>query len=238
MNDIATILDNPIWSALMSENSAFGSGTDCGRLFDSDIAPFAGLISDTSGNFRELFDLADQERVVVLFSPKPDLDPFPFETVVKVPGYQMVFEPELPDGILESDLVPLGEKDIPAMLALTQLTQPGPFAERTIVFGGYRGIFDGDLLVAMGGQRLQTKYSTEISAICTHPEYNGRGYGRRIVYELVRDITKAGKIAYLHVRADNNRAIELYRRMGFAIRSDMNFYVLKKPTGTNVRNGL
>lgn len=228
MNDEPTILANPIWHALAADNADLGSGTDQVRLFDSDVAPFAGLKADTPENFRTLSDLVEEERVVVLFSPVPDLDPLPFETIVKMPGYQMVFEGELPVSGFENDLRLLTEKDIPAMLELTGLAQPGPFAQRTIVFGGYHGIFDEGRLVAMGGQRLQANGYTEISAICTHPDYSGRGYGQRIMYAVIQDIISASNIAYLHVRADNTRAVELYRRLGFVIRSDMNFYVLKK----------
>lgn len=236
MNDLITfapmndeqILTNPIWSALTSDNASLGTGTDQVRLFDSDVAPFAGLASDTSENFQALFDLVENGRTIVLFSPKQEMDSLPFEAVVKVPGYQMVFEAELPNADPESSLVPLTEKNIPKMLALTQLAQPGPFAERTIAFGGYLGIFDGGQLVSMGGQRLKSPGFVEISAVCSHPDHSGKGYARKIVNAVVRDIISSGNRAYLHVRSDNTRAVELYRRMGFAIRRDMNFYVLKK----------
>lgn len=228
MNETKAILDNPIWSALLSDNYAFGSGTDEVKLFDPEIAPFAGLNADTPENFRTLFNLTEASRTVVLFSPKPDLLTFPFEAVDKVPGYQMVFEAEPPVDGLEDDLDHLSENDVPAMLALTQLAKPGPFASRTVSFGGYRGIFDDGQLVAMGGQRLKAKGYTEISAICTHPDYSGKGYGRSIMHAVIRDIISAGNTAYLHVRADNNRAIALYQRLGFVIRSEMNFYVLNK----------
>ena len=235
MSNEQTILNNPIWSALVSDNANLGSGTDAVRVFDGEIAPFAGLKTDTLENFQTLFDLVEEERVVVHFSPKLDLDTSTFESIDPIPGYQMLFEGELSEADLDDDCLTLKEKDVPAMLELTSLAQPGPFLKRTIAFGGYRGIFNEGNLVAMGGQRLKSNGYTEISAICSHPDHNGKGYGRRIMYAVIRDIMAVGNVPYLHVRADNTRAVALYKRLGFVICRDMNFYVLKKTGVVNLK---
>jgi len=229
MND-EQILTNPIWSALVSDNAALGTGNDQVMIFDADVAPFAGLASDTPENFQTLYELVEEGRTVVLFSPKQELDTSPFEHVLKVSGYQMVFEAELPDLDPESNVIRLDENNIPGMLALTQVAQPGPFTERTIAFGGYFGIFQEGVLVAMAGQRLKSPGFVEISAVCSHPDHSGKGYARKVVNAVLRDIVDSGDTAYLHVRSDNTRAVELYKSMGFAIRRDMNFYVLSKKT--------
>lgn len=228
MNDESNILSNPIWSSLISENAFLGKGTDVVKLFDPEVAPFAGLEADTHENFSALFDLVADERVVVLFSPKPDLDTSPFEPVVTVAGYQMVFQGQLPEADLKRNLVQLSSDDVPAMLELTGLAQPGPFLERTIDFGGYHGIFEQGRLVAMGGQRLRANGYTEISAVCSHPDHNGKGFGRQVMNAVIRDILESGNTAYLHVRADNLRAVALYKHLGFVISREMNFYVIKK----------
>lgn len=222
------ILDNPIWFALNSVNAHLGSGNDNVKLFDAAVAPFAGLSVYAPGNFKQLFDLVSPDQVVVLFYPEADLDPAPFNVVVKVPGYQMVFEGKEPEAISGEELVRLTEKDLEEMLALTKLAQPGPFAGRTIDFGGYLGIFQDQKLVAMGGQRLQTQGFTEISAICTHPDSAGKGFAGKVLNELVRNIIASGNVPYLHVRADNARAIKLYQYLGFVIRTEMYFHVIKK----------
>ena len=49
----------------------------------------------------------------------------------------------------------LTEADVPEMLALTKLTEPGPFLPRTIELGSYFGIHDAGSLVAMAGERLR-----------------------------------------------------------------------------------
>jgi predicted GNAT family acetyltransferase len=221
-------LDNPIWSALTSDCQHLGAGTDKSKHFFYDVAPFAAVEEDTFGNFQALYELSTEGQVVVLFSPKEQLNSAPWTIINKMPGIQLVFEGEVATSMLTDKIVMLTEKDVPEMSALTRLTQLGPFLQRTILFGGYYGIFDGDKLVAMGGKRLQGDTSTEIGSVCTHPDYAGRGYARNLVTRIITNIMEAGRVPYLHVRSDNTRAVALYARMGFVQRSVMNFYVLKK----------
>src|SRR2546425_11419875 len=53
------------------------------------------------------------------------------------------------------------------MLALFELTKPGPFLKRTPELGSYLGIREAGQLVAMAGERLKPYGYTEIS--CLHP---------------------------------------------------------------------
>jgi predicted GNAT family acetyltransferase len=128
----------------------------------------------------------------------------------------------------QTELVTLTDEHIPQMLALTALTNPGPFAERTIDFGHYQGIFDGDKLVAMAGQRLHPGNYAEISAVCTHPDYLGRGYARQLLLQQVQRIKANDETPFLHVRDDNERAINVYKSLGFETRTAIYFYVLTK----------
>jgi predicted GNAT family acetyltransferase len=114
------------------------------------------------------------------------------------------------------------------MLALTKLTNPGPFVEKTIDFGHYRGVFEGDQLVAMAGQRLHIFDYAEISAVCTHPDHLGRGYARQLLLHHIHRIRAASKIPFLHVRYDNYRAIKVYESLGFSKRTELFFYILQK----------
>ena len=114
------------------------------------------------------------------------------------------------------------------MIALTQLTEPGPFLQRTIEFGNYKGIFSSEELVAMAGQRMHPYNYVEISAVCTHPGYTGNGYARSLMNDQIRKIVEEGNIPFLHARDDNKHAIELYKRIGFTVRAEMNIHVLQK----------
>jgi predicted GNAT family acetyltransferase len=126
------------------------------------------------------------------------------------------------------EIVDLTNEHIPAMLSLTKLTNPGPFLERTIEFGHYRGIFDGEELVAMAGQRIHAFNYAEISAVCTHPDYLGKGYARQLLLNQAQRMQAEGNIPYLHVLTTNERAIKVYEGIGFTIRKEMYFYVLQK----------
>ncbi len=224
------MLDNPIWWALNADSKLLGDGTDEAKYFQLDVSPFAAVREDTPSHYNQLFGLLPDERVFVMFSPKADLDPAPFTTLNKIDGLQLVYEGAVPWIAEEPEIKRLNEQHVPQMLALTKLVPPGPFEQRTISFGGYCGIFQDKQLVAMAGERLRSGQYTEISAVCTHPDFAGRGFAKRLMIQKIQDIIAAGQQPYLHVRADNLGAIALYKRLGFVPRSEMNFYVLQKVT--------
>jgi predicted GNAT family acetyltransferase len=62
----------------------------------------------------------------------------------------------------------------------------------------------------MIGQRLHIQNFTEVSAVCTHPDFLGKGYAAALVQHQMNLILKDGQIPFLHVRADNERAIAVY----------------------------
>ena len=101
------------------------------------------------------------------------------------------------------------------MLALTELTKPGPFGKRTPELGTYLGIRDSGRLVAMAGERLRVPGFTEISAVCTHPEYQGHGFARMLISSVIRRTTARGDTPFLHVAQVNTRAIQVYEQLGF-----------------------
>jgi predicted GNAT family acetyltransferase len=113
------------------------------------------------------------------------------------------------------------------MLNLVELTKPGPFAKRTPELGSYLGIREAAKLVAMAGERLKPFGYTEISAVCTHPDYQGRGYASSLVSILIRRITKRNETPFLHVRTENVNAIRVYEKLGFKIRRLINIVVVK-----------
>jgi ribosomal protein S18 acetylase RimI-like enzyme len=115
------------------------------------------------------------------------------------------------------DARPLRAEHVAQMCALAELTRPGPFDVRTIEFGEYFGVFEGERLVAMAGERMQDGRLREVSGICTHPSQQGRGWARRLTELVVRRELDRGETPFLHVVSTNTRAITLYERIGFRI---------------------
>jgi len=222
------ILDNPAWNALISGNENLHHGNDRIRYFDRDVSPFVGLKENTKENLRELYDMTPEGRVFLFVVPNEMEIHGPWKVLNCIKGNQMIYEGGNTTGEPTGELIPLTQEHVPQMLSLTKLTNPGPFAERTINFGHYHGIFENGELAAMAGQRLHAFNYAEISAVCTHPDHTGKGYARQLLIHQINRIQAAGEISYLHVRSDNDRAIKVYESLGFVTRCNVWFSVIQK----------
>ncbi|WP_324679283.1 GNAT family N-acetyltransferase [Hymenobacter sp. GOD-10R] len=221
------ILDNPIWNALTTGNKHLAVGNEQARYLPKDIGAFAGLSDYSENAFARLHEISPFGAPAVLFTADTAI-PAGWKLLMQKELLQMVYEqPTTPD-LGPTEVKALHDQDIPAMIALTALTNPGPFLARTIAFGGYHGIFQDGQLVAMAGQRLQPTPYTEISAVCTHPDYLGKGYAGQLLRHQIGIIRAAGNTPFLHVFADNTNACGLYEKLGFQTRKQLQVYVLEK----------
>jgi predicted GNAT family acetyltransferase len=220
------VLDNPGYNALITGNNNLAQGIGDILFFDREVSPFVGLKENSAENLRALHTAVHHTSPVCLITPVLTDLPAQWKVLHLISGVQMLYKGETAKD--QPELTTLTEAHVPQMLALTKLTNPGPFATRTISFGHYRGIFDGNNLVAMAGQRLHVGNYAEISAVCTHPDYLGRGYARQLLINQVQRIQAAGETPFLHVRHDNYRAIQVYESLGFETRSEMHFYIMAK----------
>jgi predicted GNAT family acetyltransferase len=121
----------------------------------------------------------------------------------------------------------LGLADVPAMAELVQVTDPGPFGPRTIEFGTFYGIRDQGRLVAMAGERIHPGRYAEVSAVCTHPEYRGRGYAAALVAAVTRGMIARGDLAMLHVRTDNP-AVRVYEQVGYTTERYLELLIVRR----------
>jgi predicted GNAT family acetyltransferase len=112
------------------------------------------------------------------------------------------------------------------MVALAELTEPGPFRLRTMELGNFYGVFHEDMLVAMSGKRLHLPGLVEVSGVCTHPDARGRGYAAHLMSIVIDEIERQGKLPFLHAFADNP-AVRLYERLGFQLRQNFDLAVIK-----------
>ena len=222
------ILDNPIWNAAITGSNRIVSGNDQARFFNRNMAIFSAMPEYDAAHFAELAKLTPPDTLIGLFTAEPIAIPYDWVIALARPMLQMVYEGAIPAAEDISDLVPLSEEHIPAMTALTSLTRPGPWLPRTIDFGNYEGIFEGQELVAMCGQRLQPDPYSEISAVCVHPSQLGKGYAKKLIRNQLRQIIGSGRQPMLHLFSDNHSACKLYENIGFTINRDMMVYMIKR----------
>lgn len=230
LDSMEQILDNPTYHAMMSGNAGLSLGSSTVRYFPSAVSPFAGMVDFTPGRFAELAAVLPAERgTVAVVSPDEIVIPEGWKVNYHGMGLQMMGEDASHGPSQEGwEFVPLRTEHVPSMVELAKLTNPGPFGERTIEFGGFVGVFDGDRLMGMSGHRLHPSPYIEISGVCTHPDYAGRGLGSALTYYQVERIREVGEVPILHVWAHNVRAIRVYESLGFVTRRELHFNVIAR----------
>ncbi len=223
---LAAALDNPFWASLQTRHAAFALRSGDAACYPGDVAPFLGIARpdvDVEDGLHALVG-ADDERLLLGIAPKLSRD-----WTIKTfrPLAQMVRERPLPivDG---PPVIALDEARRQDVLDLVALVYPHYFRARTMALGRYFGIYQDGRLVAMAGERLGTETAREISAVCTHPDFLGRGYARRLMAMLANDQLERGWLPFLHVTQDNTRALEVYRRTGWRVRAEIGFWSLRR----------
>jgi len=218
--ELLEVLDNPVWWALSERHRALAQSTDLASRYPANVSPFVAMRTLTPEAFSELLRLVPAGDTVALLSTAPIDVPEPWQTLRSRTIEQMVCSELLDTTTIQTPRT-LGDSDVPEMLALTAATEPGPFLPETIRMGHYVGIRSAEgRLAAMAGERLSLDRFTEISAVCTDPDFRGHGYGLALVRYLTDRILRQGRVAFLHVK-NENRAKALYERIGFQVRRAM-----------------
>jgi ribosomal protein S18 acetylase RimI-like enzyme len=212
-------LDRPIWAALATRQAHFDTKGTIARRFPPDVSPFVAVGEDSAGAVAAAVELIPEGDDVSFLERAPPQAPAGV-TATSAKGLQMVAKGFAAGG-RDFEIKTLTSDDADEMLALATLTRPGPFRARTHTLGRFIGIRDGGRLVAMAGERLKLDGFVEISAVCTHPDYRGRGYGAALMKIVGQRILSEGDTPFLHTYADNAVAIALYKRLGFEVRSEV-----------------
>ena len=220
-------LDNPFWSALHSLHRGIGRTAGEAARYPAEFAPFlgvAGVDADPAG----LPDLVEPDEAVYLLGVAPRRLPRHWTLEAFAPLAQLACDApiDLPDG---PPMRWLDDRHRGDVLALTALVYPHYFRARTMELGRYFGILRDGRLAAMIGERLGCDDARELSAICTHPDFLGLGYARRLTAMLANDTLAQGRLPFLHVAHGNGRAKALYERLGFRHRRDIGFWRLHRP---------
>jgi predicted GNAT family acetyltransferase len=222
-------LDNPIWHSLTSRHTRFAEGCGLARRFETGIGPLAGMKDQSPEAYVALGELLLPSEFAVLFlDSMPEL-PAGWRMHLHLPLSQMVCEGRLttPEGSFS--LASLGTANAQEMLELATLTEPGPFRQRTWELGGFLGIREAGRLAAMAGRRLALPGFVEVSAVCTHPDFRGRGYAAALVAAVADGIYEQGETPILHVLPTNSGAIRVYESSGFTQRRTLDLAVVFPP---------
>lgn len=224
------VLDGPARAALLGPHARFAESVGGVLRYHPDVSVFVAMPEDPDEqDWNDAAKLVGPGGVV----PTAGDDPAPppgWEPVLRLDGVQMV-----DDGVAaepDPEAVRLGPADVPEMLALVEHAQPGPFLTRTIELGTYLGIRHEGRLVAMAGERLHPPGWTEISAVCTHADFRGRGLATRLVHAVAHGIRERGETPFLHTSAENANAIRLYESLGFVLRRRVTFAGFQAPSGS------
>ncbi|KAA1178166.1 GNAT family N-acetyltransferase [Rhizobium tropici] len=219
------ILDRPAWSALRTAHATLAEGSELALRYPPSIVPFAAPADDTAESLEALQSLPAADEIMALVEAVPLPLPQGLAIVSEGKLVQMIAERPY-EQIFDSRIEPLTEADATEMLALATLTKPGPFTLRAQSLGTFWGVKIDGRLIAMAGQRMRQPGFTELSGLCTHPDFQGRGLGTLLFRFVAGEISARDETVYLHAYATNTSAISLYNAMGFRSRSEMNLRVV------------
>jgi predicted GNAT family acetyltransferase len=221
------MLDRPIWNALSTRHAALAEGGDLARRYALDIHPFACSRDNSPESVRALADIAAPGETLVFLQADEFILPPGFTMTLTSFGVQMVAERHMP--LVEDERIEkLGEADAAEMLELATLTKPGPFTLKAQALGDFWGVKENGRLIAMAGERLKLDGMTEVSGVCTHPDFQGKGLGRLMTLYAAGKISARGEQPFLHTYATNAVAIGLYESIGFRLRTRMNVAAIER----------
>lgn len=208
------LLDNVVWHSLSGAQARFAAGAGAARRYARGFSPIVGFANQADPDFAALAPFCDPDEHFYC-DGWSGTAPAGWRVEAETTMFKMVWDAATPDADEAPDAIPLAPAHYAQAFALATLTKPGPFGPRTPELGEYFGLFEGDRLVAMAGERMQAGALREISGVCTHPDVQGRGHARRLMAKLVRRQRQRGETPFLHVMSGNANARRLYARMGF-----------------------
>jgi predicted GNAT family acetyltransferase len=220
-------LDRPVWASL-THAPQFADGGPLAKRFRRDVNLFASACDDSPDSQAALHDLVRAGDAVYVLQVPDICIPDGLVATRTAQGVQMIATRPIPPIAHDSQVVELGDADALEMLALARLTEPGPFLDRTHTLGRFIGIRIDGQLAAMAGERMRLPGFTEVSGVCTHPDFRGRGLARDLSAMVAHAIQQRGEQPFLHAWTSNHTAITLYQRLGFERRATVQVAVLER----------
>jgi GNAT superfamily N-acetyltransferase len=224
---MSRLLDNIFWNCLSGPHAKFATGTGSVRRYAPGFSPIIGTEDPDRPDFAALekFCAPDEPIYIDRWSGTA---PQGWEIEKEARMFKMIWDAPIPEIDAAPDALLMTPEHSAMAVELTQLTNPGPFGLRTPELGDYFGYFENGRLIAMAGERTEAPGLREVSGICTHPEFQGRGLARKLTLKLVRRHMQRGLRTYLHVMGHNIGARHLYAKMGFRDYLETTVRVIKR----------
>jgi predicted GNAT family acetyltransferase len=224
-------LDRPTWHTLRSGWAALAQGDGQAMRLDLHYGPFAGTVDDAADSLNALAALAKDEGEIWLVGQDVAVAPIGLRVARTATLAQMIAQAVAPAPAPLLDWIVLDESDATEMRALALLTRPGPFYPLTHRLGRFIGVREAGRLVAMAGERMRLPGFTEVSGVCTHPDFRGRGLAGALMRIVMQAMLDRGETPFLHAYAAHDRTIALYETLGFKVRAQLPMVVLvRDPT--------
>jgi len=222
-------LDRPVWGTLTTAHAHLAVGGPLAWRFEPRVNLFASARDDGGDCLAALTALITTHGRSFIMQVPDIVIPATLHIAKHTRGVQMIVAGPLPEPDDTDTIVTMTESDVPEMVALATLTEPGPFLPRTHTMGRFLGIRIGGRLAAMAGERFRLPGYTELSGVCTHPDFRALGLARRLSIAVAANIQASGESPFLHAWKTNQAAIALYESIGFRIRAEVDVAVLDPP---------
>jgi len=219
------VLDRPTWNALTTRHAALSEGGALAKRYDPSIIPFAAARDDSDEALQALAALPAPGEAMLFAETRIALPPG-LVPVIEADGVQMILK-RPPPKVADARIERLSDADAAEMLDLATLTKPGPFTLKAQALGEFFGVRIDGRLAAMAGVRMKQEGFTEVSGVCTHPDFQGRGLGRLLSVFMTHRIVERGETPYLHAYATNDAAIGLYKKIGYELRAELQVAVVR-----------
>jgi len=210
------LLDNITWHTLSGPHAKYATGTDDARRYAQGFSPIVGFADAEHPDFAALARYCEPGEHFYC-DGWSGAAPAGWHVDAESTMFKMLWDAAIPTTDEAPEAVMLGPEHASQAFELATLTRPGPFGPKTIELGEYFGCFEDQRLVAMAGERMYAGTLREISGVCTHPGFQGRGLARRLMAKLIRRQMLRNETPFLHVMRDNSSAHRLYERMGFRV---------------------
>jgi ribosomal protein S18 acetylase RimI-like enzyme len=215
------LLDNVIWNTLVGPHAQFATGSGSVRRYAPGFSPIVGFADQRQPDFAALAPWCVSGEHLYCSGWNGPVPPG-WRVEADSTMCLMVRAPDSASGStgstnsIHDGARRLERRHAQQAMDLARLTRPGPFGLRTIDLGDYYGYFEGERLVAMAGERMHVGPFREISGVCTHPDFQGRGMARALMGHLIALQRSRGQISFLHVMSANQGARRLYEQLGFS----------------------